>query len=454
VLLLDNGRTWSDDVNAGVRPGDRIYYQLIDEVSRIRGKTRGSLWSQEEDWTSRPGDLLLSLRMKGGKKQLVIPAPGPYLSAAVFTGLNDLTPAGAPRLWFADQGAPLGVVTRATAGERAALQEATGLRLEPEPPDWWTSLAPLPADRQAAPPSLAAARPPGRTSARPSQASGEASGRGSGGRKRTADGQPTARAAFERMMRELITPALHELGFTSDGTRWFNYRRGDYSGGLWTRKSRYSTRQEVQFWVNLGAAHDPTASSYWDAQLDHLMPGGKHPSHWAVRADSPAEPVAADLLTAFRAYGWPAIQAAVDDPGYPPDLTVTWPRSFGPQATPAALDAAGPNLGPLAWPVHRTGRRDDLFADLTNPGEWIRAGAVTDLGLAAGRDPDILAAVLNRLQHDPSAAVRSAAAAALRPLARQPDVAAELRAAAAQDEDLNVRWEARYALRLATPLDQ
>jgi hypothetical protein len=115
VLLLDNGRTWSDDVDAAVQPGDGIYGHLVDEVSAIRGKALGRLWGQEEDWTRHPGDLVLSLRMKGGKKQLVVPAPGPYLSAAVFTGLNDLTPAGGPRLWFVDQGAPVAVVTKGHA---------------------------------------------------------------------------------------------------------------------------------------------------------------------------------------------------------------------------------------------------------------------------------------------------------------------------------------------------
>ncbi len=471
VLMLDNGRTWSDDVDAGVQPGDGIYGHLVDEVSAIRGKALGRLWSQEEDWTSRPGDLTLSVRMKGGKREIVIPAPGPYLSAAVFTGLNDLTPADGPRLWFVDRGPPVAMVTRATSEERAGLQDATGLRLDSEPPSWWTSLAPLPADRPPAPPPGPRGHPAsGATGSGAKAGRGKAGGGKAGGGKagggtkaspapgrsatsssarRPAAGQPTAQTVFDRMMRELVAPALHELGFTGKGPRWFSYRDGDYTGSFGTQKSRYSTREAVQFWVHLGAAHEPTSSLYWNMQLLALLPGDENRHQWTVRADSPAEPVAADLLDAFRRYGWPAIQAAVDSPGYPPDPAVTWPRSFAPSASPAALGADGPNLGPLTWPLRRTGQRDDLLDDISDPDEIVRFGAVGDLGLAADRDPGVVAVLLSRLEHDPSPAVRGAAARGLRLLAAQPEVGAAFQAAAAQDEDVTVRWWARYAFRLA-----
>jgi hypothetical protein len=59
------------------------------------------------------------------------------------------------------------------------------------------------------------------------------------------------------------------------------------------------------------------------------------------------------------------------------------------------------------------------------------------------------AVLFSRLEHDPSRAVRGAAARGLRLLAARPGVGAAFRAAAAQDEDVTVRWWARYALRLA-----
>jgi HEAT repeats len=436
LLVLDASRTWSDDVDAGVQPKDGIYEHLVGEVSHIRGKALGWLRDAEEDWASRPGDLVLSFRSRRGRHRLVIPSPGRYLSAALFTGLNELAQADDPRLWFIDQGPPIAIVTRATAAERAALQGATGLRLDPDPPSWWTSLAPLPG-RQPDQSPPAAARPR-RTASR-----GSTSDRGG----QAAGPSPvTAQTAFARLMRDLVAPALHELGFTGKPP-WLVYRSGDYEAAFSAQKSRYSTKDKAEFWVDLIAVHRPTDSVYWETQLHDLVPGSL--PGWTVRADRPAEPVADHLLDVFRRYGWPAIQAALDAPGYPPDPAVTWPRSFAPQPTPAARGATSPNLGPLTWPLRRTGERDDLLTAISDPDEHIRAGAVSDIDITASDDDRTLAALLNRLEHDPSPWVRSAAARALRPQAGQAQVRAAFRAAADQDEDHNVRWEARYALRLA-----
>jgi hypothetical protein len=154
------------------------------------------------------------------------------------------------------------------------------------------------------------------------------------------------------------------------------------------------------------------------------------------------------------AYLVPAIQAALDSPGYAPDPSIIWPRRFPPQPSRAALGAAGPNLGPLTWPLRRTGQRDNLLARLSDPDELLRAGAADDLGAGAGYDPDATTPLLDRFEHDPSPAVRSAAARSLTPLAGQPHVRRAFQAAAAQDEDIDVRWAARYALKLADPARQ
>jgi hypothetical protein len=459
LVMLDASRSWSDDVDAAVQPGDDLYTHLVSEVSRIRGKALGSLWDTDEDWASRPGDLLLSFRSRRGKHRLVIPSPGRYLSAALFTALNELTQADQPRLWFVDQGPPVGVVTRATLAERGALQDATGLRLDAGPPDWWTALAPLP-ERQHEESPAPAPRPrrpsrgraPGQPgTARPDASAPEAQRRSTtsrpGASGRGGHAPATAQTAFAHLMRDLVAPALHELGFTGKGPRWFVYRSGDYEATFATQKSRYSTKDEVEFWVHLAAAHRPTHSPYWNVQLRRLVPGSF--SSWTVHADRPVEPVADDLLGGFRRYGWPAIEAALDSPGYPPDPAVFWPRSFAPEPSPAALGATSPKLGGLAWALRRTGERDDLFAALSDPDEGIRAGAASDIGKTATRDTRTVPALLGRLEHDPSPLVRAAAAAALRPYAREPQVNAAFRATADQDEDHMVRWEARYALRLA-----
>jgi hypothetical protein len=387
MLLLDGGRTWSEDAEAGIQPGDGVYSAIAESLSHAGLKAIRGLHNTEEDWTSAPGDLLLTLLAQRGKPQIFIPSPAPYISAALFTGLNELLTDEGPRLWFFDHDSRLGIVTRATQAERDALLNLTGIRLDRDPPAWWTALAPIP--RYPARP-----KPDRAATGRPKPANVPVSSRRSkpataqrGGRDNAAPDSPTAQQEFTRMMRNLIAPALHDLGFKGSVTRGFSCRNGDYSGSFWTQKSRWSTKAEVMFWVHLSAAHEPTHSPYWNWRLHALIPGNESFSRWTVRAGQPVEPIAEHLLGVFRSYGWPAIQAALDSPGYPPDPAVTWARSFEAEPTPAARGASGPNLGPLTWLVHRaTHEDDDVFADLADPDDIVRMEAAVAIGLEELRD--------------------------------------------------------------------
>jgi len=49
---------------------------------------------------------------------------------------------------------------------------------------------------------------------------------------------------------------------------------------------------------------------------------------WEVSSGGAIEPVAREVLRVFGSYGWLAIQAALDNPGYPKDPAVRWPRTF------------------------------------------------------------------------------------------------------------------------------
>ena len=122
----------------------------------------------------------------------------------------------------------------------------------------------------------------------------------------------TAQDLYRHVMRDLVAPALRELGFSGSHARYFRARCDDYSGWLWTRKDRGSTRTAVYFWVRLGAGHDPTRTPYWHDDLRRLIP--ETASTWAIAWPStsaaPQEPVAEAVLAGFRRYGWPAIQAA------------------------------------------------------------------------------------------------------------------------------------------------
>jgi hypothetical protein len=131
----------------------------------------------------------------------------------------------------------------------------------------------------------------------------------------------TAQDAYRRMLREHIAPALRELGFKRGPSLGaFRYETATHAAEVRFRKSRYSTRQEVDFWVDLHASWIKTEWVYWDRTLDALAP--EPLSRWEVTAAAPVEPVASEVLRVFRSYGWPAIQAALDNPGYPRDPAI------------------------------------------------------------------------------------------------------------------------------------
>jgi hypothetical protein len=144
LLVLDCGRTWSEDVNADARPGDDLHEKTLSAIIEIGGRALRRLYDAEELWTDPDGDVELRFRLNRRQQVLKIPAPGRCLSPALITGLNALLHADGEQLWFVDHAPPIAIVTRASISERDELQRLTGLRLSSDPPTWWTTLAPLP----------------------------------------------------------------------------------------------------------------------------------------------------------------------------------------------------------------------------------------------------------------------------------------------------------------------
>src|SRR5262249_13289031 len=164
---------------------------------------------------------------------------------------------------------------------------------------------------------------------------------------------------------------------------------------------------------------------YWDRDLHSLASGlGELLCPWRVSSSGPVEPVAREVLRVFGGYGWPAIQAALDNPGYPEDPTVRWPRAF-------------PKIP-----------RGPLFDGEVAATERSRA-ELEELMTRADSDPRAFQALLARLETEPHPGIRQGAAWWLLRRASEERSRQALRAAAAEDEDVAVRWIARYALRLA-----
>jgi hypothetical protein len=232
----------------------------------------------------------------------------------------------------------------------------------------------------------------------------------------------TAQEAYRRMLREYVAPALRELGFRrgpSPGA--FRLETAAHACEVRFIKSRYSTTQEVHFWADLHTSDLKTEFVYWKWQLHSLAP---ELIWWALEAGEPVEPVASDVLRVFRGYGWPAIQAALDNPGYPRDRSIRWARTF-------PRIPRGPMLDEEVAAQRRSWR------------------VLEEAVRQADSDPRAFQAVLTCLETDPHPGVRHAAAWWLLKRVGEERARQALEAAAIEDEDVQVRWVARYAFRLA-----
>jgi HEAT repeats len=233
----------------------------------------------------------------------------------------------------------------------------------------------------------------------------------------------TAQDVYRLMLREHITPALRELGFRRGPSLGaFRHETATHAAEVRFWKSRYSSKQEVDFWVDLYASDIKTEWVYWGWTLASLAP--EPLSRWEVRAGEPVGPVAREVLRVFGSYGWPAIQAALDNPGYPKDSAVRWPRTFP--------------------KIPRGSRFDDEVA----AAQRSRA-ELEQIIERADSDPRAFQALLTRLESDPDPEIRQGAAWFLLRRVHEERSRQALRAAAADDEDVEVRWISRYAFRLA-----
>ena len=153
---------------------------------------------------------------------------------------------------------------------------------------------------------------------------------------------PGVQDVYQLMMRDQITPALHELGFR--GTRVFSYGRGPRAGYLRFQKdSRFVRRQVLHFTVNVGYG-------YGSDRIASLMPFPQTDTWWDVRGGQPTEQVAAAVVAAVRRYARPAILAGLEDPD--------------PARDPAEPDGGGADSA--AWFVQPARTiHDEHFARLT-----------------------------------------------------------------------------------------
>ena len=239
---------------------------------------------------------------------------------------------------------------------------------------------------------------------------------------------------------------MKALGFTGT-TREFRLRESTYEARMTVQKSRWNSREDVEFTFNLSVTHEPTGKTFWGTRIGDLLPEMVD-TWWRVSSNSSSASTAEAVVRALTEFGWPAIQAVLESPGFPADPDERWKRSFpslygddnqpgGPPNNPSAIEAR-------SWSAEETiGKLHDanVFVRILALGE-VRNRETTTWNSATKDE------VRQCLEHDPHPHVRRNAARVLGLMTGNGTTTDALRAAAREDEDLYVRWSARYALAL------
>jgi hypothetical protein len=250
-----------------------------------------------------------------------------------------------------------------------------------------------------------------------------------------------AQQTFARFLKELVSPVLRKLGFKGSGAK-FRLDQADFRGGLEFQRSTHSTRAVVEFTINLSAVHRPTSTGFWWSRLGVLMPEF-HDFWWRLPAGAPTEELLDDVAQSITNYGHVALQAALDEPGYPEDPDRIWGKTFGEDP------GQGRFSRPLPYKPLRPTNVDDAIERLTDPVSNIRSSALFFIFKNARDDPRLVPALIDFLDHEPRTLSRAAAAKYLGFVPGETEmVLAALNRTAQEDEDLTVRVLARYALAL------
>ena len=235
----------------------------------------------------------------------------------------------------------------------------------------------------------------------------------------------TAQDSYLRILREHVAPALRELGFRGAPSRGnFRYETSTHAAEVRIPEVQREHSQQVDFWVLLHATEIESEQAYWDRSLDDLARHWGHSGNWTIHAGNTIEPVAGEVVHSLRSYAWPAIQAALDNPGYLPIRSTRWARTF-------------PKIP-----------RGPRFDDEAAAAERSR-GEAAGFCLRGRVTPGALQALLARLETESDPGIRRDMAWYLSPRACEEEISRALQAADAEDEDIGVRWIARYALLLA-----
>jgi hypothetical protein len=253
----------------------------------------------------------------------------------------------------------------------------------------------------------------------------------------------TAQVTFARFLKERFAPALRDLGFKGSGSR-YRLDRHPFQGGLSSQKSQYSNRAVVDFTINLWVRHLPTEQTFWGDRIGSIMPEAVD-IWWRIPAAAALDALQIDVVGAVRDYAVVFFEMASNEREFPPDPERRWPLHFD---LPEVHGDRGASMLDYLRLTRRPASPETAVELLSEGDANVRRAMLWHLYHGDPENPHIVPALVSVLQNDPNENDRSRAARGLGfvPSAPLTVVIPVLEQSAADDEKLEVRLSARYAL--------
>ena len=140
----------------------------------------------------------------------------------------------------------------------------------------------------------------------------------------------TARDAYKHMLKERVGPALRAFGFRGSGSTWRLLADNGDIAIVNAQGSRYSTRDEVLFYVNVAVVPEPwwawvrsrfpgtvnasAADGLWHQRLEPSPPPGEHQltPWWSVQDSASAQMCGDELCRRLATESVPRLRALLD----------------------------------------------------------------------------------------------------------------------------------------------
>ncbi len=147
----------------------------------------------------------------------------------------------------------------------------------------------------------------------------------------------TAQEVFEAMWRGPVAAQLHELGYEGS-FRSFRLRSSEHTASITFQKSRYSTRESINYWVHLSIRSIQTKEPLWQEILGRVMPEWWNHLSSDIQADESPDVAGQKLAGDLREFGHRALLIGLEEPDLATDDADVLPHFRSRDGRPMQLE--------------------------------------------------------------------------------------------------------------------